>query len=71
MNFADCLLPIDFLSFFEDGICSGFVNQYPNVEECGYEAGDCDDFNAKYPNCTFKRGWYDGLVVNQIGGEIF
>ena len=30
-----------------DGMCNGDLNN----AECGYDEGDCDEFNAKYPNC--------------------
>ena len=30
-----------------DGMCNGDLNN----AECGYDEGDCDYFNAKYPNC--------------------
>ena len=30
-----------------NGSCSGNLNN----AECGYDGGDCDDFNVKYPDC--------------------
>lgn len=47
-----------------DGYCSGALF---NVPECGYDGGDCDEFNIKYPDCPvvqspFKIG--DGCCNN-------
>ncbi len=51
------------MSTFSDGKChhgepgyifsSGILNskQNTNSMECGYDGGDCIEFNAKYPNC--------------------
>jgi hypothetical protein len=38
-----------FTSFLGDGYCDG--GDY-NTAECGFDDGDCEEFNAKYPNCT-------------------
>ena len=34
-----------------------------NNEECGFDGGDCDEFNKKYPNCEFE---YPSLLGNGI-----
>ena len=39
---------IDDPSFIGDGDCDG--GEY-NTEECGWDGGDCIEFNEKYPNC--------------------
>eukprot|EP00979_Chaetoceros_neogracilis_P006004 scaffold1174_cov281-Chaetoceros_neogracile.AAC.35 len=38
-----------FPSRIGDGICHG--GDY-NTVECGFDGGDCEEFNAKYPNCN-------------------
>jgi hypothetical protein len=44
----------DYLSMLGDGHCdrSYFSSSNLNSEDCGYDAGDCDDFNKKYENCV-------------------
>ena len=37
--------------YLGDGICDSYLNTGPNTAVCGYDAGDCDEFNAKYPDC--------------------
>ena len=32
-----------------NGECSGAGH---NSEDCGWDGGDCEEFNANYPNCT-------------------
>ena len=40
-----------------------------NTIECGFEAGDCDEFNAKYPNCNVDDlGWIGDGSCNGFGG---
>ena len=36
-------------------------------KECGYDGGDCDEFNAQYPDCTAKntRKIGDGKCNNE------
>lgn len=39
-----------------------------NIEECGFDGGDCIDFNEKYPNCTVEYPSYIGDGICR-GGE--
>lgn len=39
-----------------------------NTEECQYDGGDCDDFNAKYPNCVVPEPFRIG--DGECGGDI-
>jgi hypothetical protein len=32
-----------------DGYCDGGAY---NTDDCGFDGGDCEEFNAKYPNCN-------------------
>lgn len=52
-----------------DGICDNFKDSGDfNSIECGYDDGDCIEFNFNYPNCTaeFTRLMGDGFCS---GGE--
>ena len=45
-------------------IGNGYCNNGDyNTVECGFDGGDCRDFNAKYPNCTV-------LYTSEIGNGI-
>lgn len=33
-----------------DGTCDGVYN----IPECGYDGGDCDEFNTRFPNCEVR-----------------
>ena len=39
---------VDWPDWIGDGSCDG--GDY-NTEECGWDGGDCIEFNEKYPNC--------------------
>ena len=47
-----------------DGDCDGDLNN----AECGYDEGDCDEFNAKYPDCSafFFTGHGNGLCDGDL-----
>lgn len=34
-----------------DGTCVGVYN----IPECGYDGGDCDEFNTRFPNCEVRK----------------
>ena len=45
-----------------DGKCDNFGDY--NTQDCGYDAGDCIEFNEKYPNCkayTPDQSFGDGF----------
>lgn len=42
--------PLDFIWF--PGLCDGGIF---NREKCGFDYGDCDEFNEEYPNCKVKH----------------
>ena len=44
-------------TYIGDGIChSGAYN----TEECGWDGGDCINFNTNYPNCTIDKPFWIG-----------
>ena len=42
-------------SFIDNIICDFAKGVGPNIEECGWEGGDCLVFNQQYPNCTESK----------------
>lgn len=60
-NYPNCIVP--FPSKINDGRCDGLFSFYDGVtgqlisgsynsEVCGFDGGDCKQFNSEYPNCT-------------------
>ncbi len=49
-RYPDCTVTV--LDRLGDGICNG--GEY-NVEECGYDDGDCISFNERYPLCVVNQ----------------
>lgn len=50
------MINIDFPEDIGDGKC--WVEY--NTEECGWDGGDCIEFNEKYPNCTVDNPFWIG-----------
>jgi hypothetical protein len=46
-DYPNCI--VNSPSLVGDGTCDG--GDY-NTAECGFDGGDCEDFNNKYPNCN-------------------
>ncbi len=73
-NYPDCNVfnpyadvdPIVRVSILGNGFCDSKLN----IEECGYDDGDCLDFNIKYPECEFI---VPGFIGNGMcnGGETY
>ena len=57
-KYPDCPLDTDF-RFIGDGKCDNSLHVKSNILQCGYEGGDCDEFNLRYPNC---RIYYPYLI---------
>jgi hypothetical protein len=57
-NFTNCNVNVP--QWVGDGGCDG--GEY-NTVECGYDGGDCDDFNMNYPNCDVE---YPFLIANGL-----
>ena len=52
-----------------DGACNGSNRTY-NIEECGYDGGDCIEYNDKYPDCKSTEPWKIGDgICNTDGSE--
>ncbi len=53
---------------FGDGRC----HDGGNTPECGFDGGDCNEYNKKYPNCTVEDpwrvgdGWCNGGDYNRV-----
>ncbi len=47
----------DKISKIADGICHGGIQ---NTVQCGFDGGDCNAFNAAYPNCKTENAWQIG-----------
>ncbi len=63
-GYPDCR--VDVPSRIGDGICNG--GGY-NKEVCGFDGGDCIEFNTLYPNCSTNRPYKvgDGLCEQSNG----
>ena len=44
-------------TYIGDGQCHGGTY---NTEECGWDGGDCIEFNTNYPNCTVDSPYFIG-----------
>ena len=54
-KYPNCQFKIDFEKYFQyigDGKCDHSKDDKVNTLECGWEGGDCEIFNTRYPNCT-------------------
>jgi hypothetical protein len=66
--YSDCT--VSFPKYIGDNVCHG--GDY-NTAKCGFDGGDCRDFNAKYPNCTvlypssIGDGYCHGGAYNTAG----
>ena len=49
--------------YFKNGICEFSKGIGPNIEECGWEGGDCVKFNQISPNCNASRIYLVGNGV--------
>ncbi len=47
----------DKISKISDGVCHGGTQ---NSIECGFDGGDCIDFNKKFPKCMVENTWEIG-----------
>ena len=52
-----------------NGLCNGWD---ANTEECGYDGGDCIEFNEKYPNCNVYSPYEvgDGRCDSSNGDDV-
>ena len=49
LNYPDCAAAASHPLWIGDGYCNhGYGG---NTLECGFDGGDCEDWNAKFPNC--------------------
>jgi hypothetical protein len=56
ISFPNCT--VTYPSLIGDGICDRGIY---NVEECGWDGGDCEEFNKDYPKCNVTNpSWYIG-----------
>ena len=37
---------------YGNGVCTNRFGTYGNTEECGFEDGNCIEFNKEYPGCN-------------------
>ena len=55
INYPDC--KVQNPNEIRDGHCDGGEH---NTAECGFDGGDCDEFNEKYPNCNADTPFFIG-----------
>ena len=52
-------------SYVGDGNCEGAYNEEKySIEDCGWDGGDCIEFNEKYPGCRVD---YPSSIGNGFG----
>ena len=62
MNYPCCC--VDSPDLLGDGFCISGDTLYDgeyNIEEYGWDGGDCIEFNSKYPHCTVR-----GLIMLEM-----
>ena len=50
--YPDCNVDVSGIPWYARNLGDGFCAPQLNIPECGFDGGDCDEFNAKYPNCV-------------------
>ena len=58
-NYPNCRADADEFSWIGDGICCRNCGG-SNTAECGWDGGDCLEFNSRYPDCHVEHHYWIG-----------